>query len=288
MYTLIKVNKGFFKMKSILKKMESGFFNFLSNLYQVRLEDEVKEELSTEPTKYVFDRKNLTYSVRKKIDAYREASNITMITNPNYKEMELGLLFNNYIDSLVLKYRISEDNVNDREKRLITIKAYFYDCVIPSELVLIDTRTIEYINYYKSRLVMDSVSREYLTEFKPDKGFTQDPFILSLFTAVIRHYESTVRSEFILPVEFLVHKFASTELESRIDSIDRYNTVQKMVMSHLTIYSILYGIEIPEDYILLNKDVRTNMFYIENLLSNIEHEVDEVDESKVRHLSLVK
>lgn len=217
----------------------------------------------------------------------RESKDITNIVYPNYKPEDLGLIYQRNTDSLLLKLAIDGKLVNDNEKRLLTIRAFFYELILPWDLILIDRKTIEYINYYQSKCKMEVVKRDELDRFKADKSFYQDSRYLDLFSGVVRFYEDKVKDGKIYPIEFFTHLYAR-EIGIRIISRDEYYNQEKWICIYLTIYSIIFGVSIPGDYIVIGNDTVTNMFYIENLLNNIQHDNTNNEKVITSHLKLVK
>lgn len=278
---------------TVLYDLKERFIRMVSSFNELEYKNTSitpKAETDVVEEQGVLDSPQITSGdLRQVIHELRDSKNITLMVNPNYHPLELRLITRGEVDALLLKHRLNPSNVNSRERRLLTVRAYYYDVFVSSELVLVDETTVQYINYFNSRMSLEIVSPSVLDEYRADKSYEQNPFYLKFFTSVVRVYEDLKAIDRLLPIEFLTHFYAHIERGGVLADLEQFNDLERFLRMYLTLYSIIYKKPIPEDYHVINKDLKTNFYYLNNLLNNIEHEPrTEEATAPARHLMLVK
>lgn len=284
-----------------IKILQNNFIDITNKLYYKLMDtlnkkDEIVttdfnpfDEVTDNESTCVLTNKEQYINVRKRVDSTRALLNIFNVHTPNYGMSHLTDIKDNEIDALLLKTIIDPLNVSDSEKRQLTVRAYFYKKTLPESLLLIDELCIEYINYHKSQLMMVDVFEDDLKAFKADKSYGQSTLYLDKFARIVRAYNDCVRDDNILPIEFFTHycneeRFVYDCFKS--DELDGYFIgMKEETCALMTIYAIVYNVSIPSDYLLISKGTKTGLYYIKNLLNNIQHEVNGTED---KHLTLIK
>src|SRR5690606_31150697 len=109
-----------------------------------------------------------------------------------------------------------------------------------SELVLVDETTVQYINYFNSRMSLEIVSPSVLDDYRADKSYEQNSFYLRFFTCVVRVYEDLKVIDRLLPIEFLTHFYAHMERGGVLADLEQFNDLEHFLRMYLTLYSIIY------------------------------------------------
>lgn len=273
-------------MKEIFNLIKDDFINLFTSLFsntKERDDSHVKNEFDL-----LLPQISKLSNIRERTEYYRSTEDITLIVNPNVHGFTMKNITSPEMDLLLLKHKINPSLVNNKEKRLLTLRAYFHNRNIHEELVLIDKRYIEYLNYYHSKLDIELIERSDLNKFKVNKNMIPDPYLLTSFTAVIVAYEQTIVNDFYLPIELFVIHYMEHTLNLSIGDAAHFTKVEEYVKSLMTIYAILFSREIPGDYVIINDTTATFLFYIENQLNNIEHVPENMEKVKPFHLNIVK
>jgi len=227
-------------------------------------------------------------TIKEEIIIARDLFDYTEVTYPKYHKKELSPIREEETNILMLKYELNEKNVSLEEKRLYTLKAAIYDQPLPPFLKLIDEKTLGLYNFYQSLLNLEFIDESQLGKESVDKNVDYNKDLLLFLGYTDRLYTKMVINQAFIPIDFLAVQYLVEELGIVDPGEEQITSQIYLFRQYFTAYGIIYHKAIPEDYIHLDRNTKTNVFILRNLLNNILPEIRNPEKVKTPALRLVK
>lgn len=234
----------------------------------------------------------ISSSIYDRIIAYRDEINEVESVRPKYSPLEYSIIGKIEVFSYELKHRLDPENVTDAEKRLLTLKAAFFDYArIPEALILIDQKTVQYFNYFLQTLIVEGLDKKAINQLGIDKNIEYDEkSFLEYFSSTVKAFESFYTEHgHHLPLEYFIHRvvFDLYSLKS-FSHMDQYQQHSVQIRHNLVAYAYLFNVDLPADYIYINEETRTIIYIIENILRGRVNRPKHPEKVKTVSLKLVK